>query len=132
MRLYELTYLILPEISEKDLEKIQNELRTFIEQKGGFLEKEEKPVRKKMSPQINEISSAFLGSCDFQLNQEEVKNLERELREKKEIFNFILLNRKEQKTTAKKKRLAPQKIRKTEKKVELSKIEKKLNEILGE
>jgi len=132
MRSYELTYLVLPEKSEQDLKKIENDITTFIEKKGGVLEKKERPARRKMSPQIEKINSAFLETYIFQLNPMELKNLKKELKEKKEIFNFIVLNKKRQRKTLREKKMTTKKVKKTEPKVELAEIEKKLDEILGE
>ncbi len=137
MKLYELTYLIKPEIDEKDLEVLSEKIKSLIIEKGGILGKETAAVKKKLGSQIKKKSVAYFKNLDFQLEPGKIKEIKKEIESEKNILRFIFLNK-----VLPKARPSIKAIPKTDlqhplaqkeekaKKVELKEIEKKLEEIL--
>ncbi len=129
MRHYELTYLISPDLSEKEAKVFSEKIISLIQGLGGELLGEVKtPVRKKM---------AYLATLNFHLDPEKLGGLEKGLKSENQVLRYIILTKPKhitryvlgEKVPPSK---LPKKIVKPEAKVELKEIEKKLEEILGE
>lgn len=126
MRYYQLAFLLSPQLSKEEIEKIEKEIKEILEKEEGIVEKMESPLKRSLFYPIKKFKEAFLGDCYFFLEPEKLKNLEKKLKEKKEILRYLITSEKAPKKipTAKK----PTK----PKKVELKDLEKKLEEILGQ
>lgn len=110
MRYYELTCIISADFSEEDL------------------------VAKLPNPPINRQSSANLITLEFWTEPDKIAELEKNLKENKQIKRYMIVTKNPEKIMAKPAR-KPMRIFKaqTEKpKVELKEIEEKLDEILKE
>ena len=145
MKHYQLTYLISPEISEKDLKDFPEKINSFLKEEEGILQERENPIRKKLGYPIKikgeggirkRISQAFFASLNFQLNPEKLENLEKKLKGESKILRYLILSKplppkkeRVEKIPAKTISKIP---KKPKKKVELKEIERKLDEILGE
>ena len=137
MKLYELTYLIKPEIDEKELEALSEKIKSLIIEKGGILGKETAAIKKKLGYQIKKKSLAYFKNLDFQLEPGKIKEIKKEIESEKNILRFIFLNKVLPKIKPSTKAIpevglkAPlAKKEEKAKKVELKEIEKKLEEIL--
>ena len=128
MKYYELVYLVSPGLSESEVRDIQQELNSFIQEKGGVLDSSILPEKIDLSYRIKKEIQAFLVSQSFYLKPEEVNNLDNKIKTENKILRFLLLNKKKLKEEK-----APRRrmIKKSEKKAELKDIEQKLEEILG-
>jgi len=135
MKLYELTYLISPEVSEEELKSLREKINSLIYQKGaGVLHEVKLPTKKKLGQLIKKQREAFLTNLSFYLEPDKLGNLEQQLKSEKKILRYLILARPKIKIAKVRKRptkVIP-KIPVKEKKVELKEIEKKLEEILGE
>jgi len=128
MKDYELTYLIYPDLSEKEVFSFQEKIISLIQGVGGTLGEVKTPVRKKM---------AYLATLNFHLAPEKLGSLEKKLKSEGQVLRYIILTKPKHitryvlggKVPPSK---LPKKIVKPEAKVELKEIEKKLEEILGE
>jgi len=149
MKTYELTYLILPELSLEEAQGLISKIEPILRKEDGALieNKVQKTIR--LGYQIKNKKQAHLAILVFQINPEKIRSFQKNLREIPEILRFLISivkpvrARKEvpkkqiQKETSKETlKEAPEVTRKKpalkEKKVELTEIEKKLEEILGE
>lgn len=134
MKLYELTYVISPELSEEELKIFQEKISSAIQNEGGKLEKAKVPMRKKLAYPIKNKSEAYLLTSDFYFLPEKLENLEKKLKAESNILRYLILA-KEVPRRIEIPQIVPEakipKVKK-EKKVELEKIEEKLKEILGE
>ncbi len=130
MKLYELTYLISPDLSETELKSFQEKIVSLIENKGGVLVSTNEPTKKKLAYPIKKKSEAYLSSLNFQLSPDKLIEIERELKTEENILRFLLITKKITKKTTEVLIKKPSKIIKP-KKVELKEIEQKLEEILG-
>lgn len=149
MKLYELTYLISPDLSEEELKNFSGKISNFIQEETGTLEKTTGPSKKKLGYPIKKKEEAFLVALNFSLNPEKLGNLEKKLKAENQILRYIILTKKAPEKTLRPKLTSlelaskeaspkikklpevPPKITKP-KKVELKEIDKKIEEILGE
>lgn len=136
-KLYELICLISPEINEEELSVLSNKINSLIKEKGGILEKEISLFKKKLAYPIEKFSVAYLKILGFQLENQKLEELKKEINSEKNVLRLTILNKKLIKRKKIKGRLPATKIlattkEKPKKKVELKEIEKKLEEILEE
>lgn len=136
MQLYELTYLIKPEVGE--VQSFCEKINSFIQEQGGILERATKSKTTNLAYQIKKgnqyFKTAFLCSLNFYLDPQKLKNLEEKLKKEEDILRLSFFKRKLKKSSGLSKRdpgrrkLLPEK----SKKVELKEIEEKIKEILEE
>ena len=134
MKLYELTYLISPELSESELKSLNEKINSLIQKEKGVLNEAKMPMKKKLAYLIKKQREAFLTDLSFYLEPDKLGSLEKELKSEKKILRYLILARPKSKIAKVRKRPAKviPKIPAKEKKVELKEIEKKLEEILRE
>ncbi len=145
MKIYELTYLISPEISEEELKNYPQKILEFLKNEGGEILEEITPTRKKLFSPIKKQRQAYAVSLSFNLEPEKIENFLKFMKSEPQILRFLISIKKlpRFKKPAEIKagpKITAEKIeRKTEiekpverKKVEIEEIEKKLAEILGE
>jgi small subunit ribosomal protein S6 len=132
MHFYELTYLISPDLSEKEIKTLQDKIISLIQEKGGILGVEEKlPFKKKLAYPVKKQSQAYMTVINFQLPSEKLIDLEKKIKLENQILRYLILAKKESRA-AKFSKKPPRSLKKiVEPKVELKEIEKKLEEILG-
>jgi len=134
MKLYELTYLISPELSESELKSLNEKINSLIQKGTGVLNEVKLPIKKRLGQLIKKQREAFLINLSFYLEPDKLGSLEKELKSEKKILRYLILAKPKIKIAKVRKRptkVIP-KIPVKEKKVELKEIEKKLEEILGE
>jgi len=153
MGFYELTYLILPDLSEEEVKKISKDVGELIAQESGVLKKEAEPIKRKLGYPINKKAEAFLVSLDFELTPDKLEKLEKKLKSENKILRYLIFAKQ---SPEKIKKLFPREPRKSlermpfaevpsekeaaktsfglseTKKIELKEIDKKIEEILKE
>ena len=138
MKLYELTYLIKPEIDEKELNLLSEKIKSLIKEKEGILGKENEPIKKKLGYQIKKKSLAYIRTLEFQLEPDKLLEIKKEIESQKDILRFLFVVKKIERhrpllrTIPKTITKPPLAEKEEKKKVELKDIEKKLEEILDE
>jgi len=132
MKYYELSILISPEITEKELLELEEKIVSFLQEEKGILLKSNKSVKKHLGYPIKKKTQAFLFNLEFQLNPESLEKIRNKLKKEGLILRFLFLAKKMPKTKEKERQRqrVPKKI--AESKVDLKEIEKKLEEILTE
>jgi len=130
MRYYEISILISPELSEKELNSLEEKIFSFIQENNGLIVKTNKIVKKTLGYPIKKKNEAFFLNFDFQLQPENIEKIKMKLKKEPTILRFLLLNKKLTliKGLETKK---PKKISQSPK-VELKNLEEKLEEILTE
>jgi len=137
MRNYELTYLLSSDLSEDEARQFQNKISSSIQEEGGILGEGNVFLKRRLAYPVKKTVQAYLISQNFKLNQEKLVNWEKKIKTENQILRFILTIKRERRFVPPRRRLSPVsektplKVR-TEKKVELKEIEKKLDEILLE
>jgi ribosomal protein S6 len=134
MKLYQLTYLISPELNSEEAEGFSQEIDSLISKKGKLI----KPAissKRVLAYPIKKQTTAYLTRSEFHLDPQETESLKKEIKTKSKILRFLLSEKKVHKIKPEKPRIkVPPKEKKepTPKKAELEKIGEKLEEILKE
>lgn len=126
MKYYQLNYLISLELLEDEVNFLQEKIISQI-QEGGILVDSEKPIIKNLERPIKKNDRAYFSNLKFQLAQEKLLELENKLKSESKILRFLILTQKRRRVEAPRR-----KMKISEPKVELEKIEEKLKEILKE
>jgi ribosomal protein S6 len=136
MRKYELTVLISPDLIEQEIQLLENEIVSFIEEKKGSLIGLSVPLKRDLGYEIGRVFQAYFLDFKFLLDQNFIIELERKLKNKKEILRYIFLAKtnkeSRERKPRKKEREKPVLSSRPSKKVELGDIDKKIDEILNE
>lgn len=131
MRLYELTYLISPDLSEEELKAFQEKINSFVQAEGGRVRESKNLIKKKLEYPIKNRDKVYFGTLNFYSDPEKLENFEKKLKKESLILRYLILNKKTLEKIKIPEIRTEVKIKK-EKKVKLEKIEEKLDEILGE
>lgn len=130
MTLYELTFLISPELKESELKDFSQKIDSLIS-KEGKITKSEEPKKINLAYPIQKKNEAFLAISEFSAEADKIESLKKKLGGEKEILRFLLIKKKR---VEKKLKPAPAIVSAgkpiPEKKVELKEIEEKLEKIL--
>jgi len=132
MRYYEISILISPDLSEKELDALKEKVFSFIQEEQGILVKNSDPVQKTLGYPIKKKQQAFFLTIDFQLNPESLEKIKNKLKKESEILRFLLLNKKTSRTKETETKRPRTFHQPAKTKVELKEIEEKLEEILTE
>lgn len=159
MTTYELTYIISPEVSLEETDKMAKEVEALIQANEGVVVKQEKPTAKTLSYPIKKHASGFVGVIEFQMEAEKLGELQLKMQKDEKVVRHMVIIKhpvkikkmRRQRASAIETTEAPivkerepafaekineekEEIKKTEEKpkVELKDIEQKLDEILGE
>lgn len=134
MKYYDLSYLISPELSEKEAKDFSQQIADFLPKGGAVLDKGRSPFKMRLAYPIKKKQEAYLTCLNFFATPEKIKSFREKFNAEPKILRFLLFSEKLPKfKVAKKIRELPKvpRQRPLEKKVELKEIEKKLREILG-
>ncbi len=129
MRNYELTYLISPELSDEEINSLQERIKTLIQNEGGIFSD--------INPLIKKGALIYLVSLNFQLSPEKLEAVGKQLKQESKVLRYLILVKHHTRDIPVRARRLPRKTEAPSKKtsqpkVELKEIEKKLDEILGE
>jgi ribosomal protein S6 len=157
MKVYELTYIISPEITSEEATAKAGEIETAIHSREGTILKQSNPVAKTLAFPVAGRASGFFGVLEFQLEPEKLVEIKELIsKDKKIVRNMVIVKepvriRKERRSkrilaetpavleqkieieSAKEKEEKPASVKSTieKEKVELKDIEQQLDEILG-
>lgn len=132
MKHYELTCLISPNLSENELSSFSEKINSLIQEQGAILDKILPEKKITLGYPIKKNTSAFFKIITFNINPEKLINLEKKLKDNKEILRYFILAKKEPLKQILLKKQVEKLEDKPKKKVELKDIDKKLKEILEE
>lgn len=130
MQLYELNYLLKPELTKEERASVQEKIKSFIQQEKSSLIHSIPPSKRELAYPIKKKKEAFLATLIFKLNPKDLSKIKKKIKSEKEIIRYLVFKKKEE--LKKEKKVSPKKEIKQKPKVELKEIEKKLEEILGE
>ena len=150
MKLYELTYLLPPNLAEEEQTKQLEKIRSLIEKRGGVLDTISPATKKNIAYPIKKRAEAVMGFMNFYLPPQKTPELSAELKDEEGILRHLLYV-KEGKEPRKKLRVRRPKIsaegthatklgrpqldehRPAKKpKIEMEKLDEKIEELLGE
>jgi len=130
--MYELTYIINPNLSEQEVVTQTDKVAGFINELGGEIIKKDSTIKKrKLSYPIKKEKEGYFISLDFQLSPSQLEKLNHQLKQEKDILRYLIISKKIQKLKPIKVEKFKEKI--TERpKVKLEELDKKLEELLKE
>ncbi len=140
---YELAYLLSPSLSQEEVLTQAGKLTTLIEESKGMIRKVEEPRKRTLAYPIKKQSSAFFGWTTFSMAPEFTPGLEKKLRGQEQLLRFTLVEEEEITTRPFMLRTVPSRPQpsyprpipreapKTDEKLDLEALDKKLEEILG-
>jgi len=136
MRLYELNYLIAPDIKAEEIQEDALEIESLIQNEKGILTQERKKDRIKLAYPVKDKKEGLLFTVRFQIEEEKIKNLEQKIKNMPHVLRVMIERVKKRKAAPRMKRFkkvsATPKPKENKAKVELKKIEEKLDQILDE
>ena len=129
MKKYEATILITPLAEKSEAEGLLKKIADFINEKGGIADRSQ-AVKIKLAYLIEKNKEAFLGTISFSESSEKIKEIKEKIKSEKDVLRSIIVAKKEE--SAKKIKPARSKNFKKEqdKKVDIEKIDQKIDEIL--
>ncbi len=96
MNLYEITYLITPDLTEDEAISFNDKLVESIKQKGATLHKAENPKKRFLAYKINkQFDEAYLGCIGLEAEVENIKDIESNLKNENQILRYILVSKEE-------------------------------------
>jgi small subunit ribosomal protein S6 len=136
--MYELTYILNPNLSEEEVKAQADKIRDFIVGLGGQIKDEKLGEKRKLAYEINKQNFGFYVTVQMVLESEKVSELENQLRVQNTILRHLLVIKDEEKEMPARVRMPrPEKpaapageMPAKEGKAKIEEIDKKLEEIL--
>ncbi|RJQ14219.1 30S ribosomal protein S6 [Candidatus Parcubacteria bacterium] len=141
-KLYELSYLISPDLSLEEVEGVLKNIKQLIEKHGGQTNQEHAPFRRTLAYPIHKKREGFFGYIRFSTDPSQIKEFKKTLQLSGNLMRFLLVTidqnqlKDEQRQAH---RLAPESVKKLyrprkekQQEIKSEEFEKKLGEILGE
>ena len=101
MQNYELTYLISPELSEKEAIKFGKKIEELVK-KNGQVVKSTLPRKISLAYPVQKKKEAFLVTLELKKEPSEIENLKKEIEKEKNVLRFLLIKKKKIKTETEK------------------------------
>lgn len=138
---YELAYLVSPAVSETDVLSYAGTLSVMIEEQKGTIKHLQEPRKQKLSYPIKKERNVYFGWTTFRLNPHRVAALEKKLKAETNLLRYLIVEeetrlkapifRMGSKPNMAKSPAIPREAQKTDEKLDLEALDKKLEEILG-
>jgi len=94
MKHYELLYLVSGQVPETDIEGIQAGVADWISKVGAKLTKQEPWGRRKLAYAIKHEKYGYYTVVEFDIEEEKLKDLNKELRLAKNIMRYMIVDKK--------------------------------------
>jgi small subunit ribosomal protein S6 len=104
MRIYETGFLLAPNLSEEEAEKIIAQMADVISQKEGKLIKQEKWGKRRMAYSIKRFNEAFYIFLHYEGKEGIPLELERRFKQMDAVLRYLTLKKEAQETVRKKKK----------------------------
>ncbi len=138
---YELAYLLSPAIAEEEVLVWAGKLAKIIEDAGGIVRHQESPTKRKLAFEIKKERNAYFGWTTFTTAAETINTLEKKLKNAENVLRHMIVAEEEVIQSARiftprpavlpRSKPAPVAPEKSEEKLDLEELDKKLEEILG-
>ncbi len=128
MKFYEITYLIVPDLTAEETAGFHEKIKKLIEENKGKIGGEQTPTKKTLAYPVKKRTEGFLASIDFETEKEAAKKISEDMRKKEEVLRYLIIS----KETSKKSEEEPKRRRRSLKpeKAKLKEIDDKLDEIV--
>lgn len=129
--MYELTFLVNPNISEEDLADVVKQLRDAITRAEGKITKDFFSKRIHLAYPVKKLRQAFFITVEFELNRGKIDSIKNQINDIKSIIRHLLTTKLPQKIKPKAVKPLKTKVKsKTKEKIKIEELDKKLEEIL--
>ena len=139
---YEIAYLLSPSISEEEVLNHAGRVSALIEEQKGIIKHLQEPRKHKLSYAINKERNAYFGWTTFRLQPDSVAALEKKLKTHAPILRYLIVEEETRlkapvfrigtgKPGMQKQAAIPREAEKSEEKLDLEALDKRLEEILG-
>lgn len=91
MRDYELTVLLRPDISEKELDKEVKSLSELFEKQGAKVKSKKDPVKKSLAYEIKKYREAYYGYFVLSMAPDKVGELDKKLHLAENVIRYLLV-----------------------------------------
>jgi small subunit ribosomal protein S6 len=91
MRDYEVTILLKPTLSEKELAKEEKAVFEIFEKVGAKISKKLEPVKKNLAYEIAKLREAFYVYFEAEVKPEELANVEQKLKLQENIVRYLIV-----------------------------------------
>jgi small subunit ribosomal protein S6 len=128
MNFYEIAYLISTKIDPEKIKEVQKEIIGILRKHEGEIEEEVPPLKRSLAYPIKKEREAFLVSLTFWMPASKIKECKKEIEKTEGILRYLIVKKNPPKKVVEAEKKKPTK---KPEKVELEKLEEKLEEILG-
>ena len=90
---YELTYLIVPELSDEQAKSYHEKIGSFILEDGGIVGNQILPQKRTLAYNINKKGSAFMATFIFKGEPAVLDKLAKKIKEEEQILRHIILEK---------------------------------------
>lgn len=132
MKLYEITYIALPDLSEEEIKSINEKIKDLIVKESGAITQESIPQKMSLGYSLNGKNEGILNVFSFTIDPEKISIIENSLKEENKIIRFAILKKKIEATFRKPPRKRIEKPKPELTKIELKELDQKIEEILKE
>lgn len=139
---YEIAYILSPSLVEEEVLTFAGKVSALIEEQKGVIKHLQEPKRHKLAYAVNKERNAYFGWTTFRLSPQSVAALEKKLKLETTIMRYLIIEEETRlkapvfrtptaKPGAAKMPSVPREAEKSEEKLDLEALDKKLEEILG-
>ena len=95
-RLYELMFIVRPDVAEEEVDKLIEKLTTAVTEGGGVLKSAEKMGRRKLAYMVRKFADGFYVLATIEAEGSLILELERRLRVNEQVIKFITVRTDEE------------------------------------
>ena len=132
--LYEVSFLVNPNISQDDLDYLLKQIKDTINRLGGKIVKDFSGKKIALAYPIKKLKQAYLYSVDFEVEPSKINEIKYHITESKPILRHLIITKrvvKPKPIIAKIPKIKPKKVKPKEK-IKIEELDKRLEEILEE
>ena len=130
--MYELSFLVNPNVSEEELAEVIKQLKDAITRSGGQITKDFFHKKIHLAYPVKKLRQAFLVYVDFELERDKIESIKNQIKGIKNIIRHLIITKRPERIKRPSLRKAPKPKTKprTKEKVKIEELDKKLEEIL--
>ncbi|MDP3710573.1 MAG: 30S ribosomal protein S6 [bacterium] len=138
---YEIAYLLPISLSEEEVLTYTHKLSSWIEDAKAVVKYSETPKKRRLAYPIRKETGAYFGWMTFSSSPSFIKSIDKNIKNDKDILRYLIVDRTGEETQVRPVYYAPTKTteqpaastqeNKTDEKLDLEELDKKLEEILG-
>ena len=93
MNLYELTYLIKPELTNDEAQEFNGEFTDELKEMGAKLYRMDQPKKRNLAYELKGFTEAYLACIDMDIEPEKVKLIEETLKTSDEVIRHMIISK---------------------------------------